>query len=170
MTCETCTYQFECEHADRYYMPGVDDIGDSESLATALGGDDDRCIDNVPGCSSKREGITEHENGACTSFLKEIQVAKKALIEAQQALDYADEDFIETAVYQLKMAETRFDALLKRLKNNPDNVVQFPLQMNREEDREATPAWFDMLGWFSAFLAAVAGVSVLIAQLVILRG
>lgn len=166
MACETCTYQFECEHADRYYMPGVDDIGDSESLATALGGDDDRCIDNVPGCSSKREGITEHENGACTSFLKEIQVAKKALIEAQQALDYADEDFIETAVYQLKMAETRFNAILKRLKkeNSRNNIVQFPMQL-QEEDKEAQPVWFDGLGWLTALLAVAIGVAVLIAQL-----
>jgi len=21
MSCETCTYRFECEHADAYYMP-----------------------------------------------------------------------------------------------------------------------------------------------------
>jgi len=31
MTGETCTYRFECEHADRYYMP-EENLKKSESL------------------------------------------------------------------------------------------------------------------------------------------
>ena len=39
--------------------------------------------------------------------LAEINKAREEFIQAQEALDWADEDFIETAIYQHKIAEAR---------------------------------------------------------------
>jgi len=130
MTCETCTYRFECEHADAYYLPGGADIGNTESFAATLDRGNDRNIGSVfsrnklqknlsrdrDSCKGKLGSKRKKIKNIAAIPLEEIQAAKKALIESQQALDYADEDFIETAVYQQKMAETRFNALLRRIK------------------------------------------------------
>jgi len=68
--------------------------------------------------------------------LAEINKAREEFIQAQEALDWADEDFIETAIYQHKTAEARYNALLKRAKSSKDKIVQFPIvenYPNREE-------------------------------------
>lgn len=62
-----------------------------------------------------------------SSTLAEINKAREDFIQAQQALDWADEDFVETAVYQYKIAETRLNALLKRVKSSKNKIVQFPI-------------------------------------------
>jgi len=160
MTCETCTYRFECEHADRYYIPGGGCSENFGCFVAPLVGSDNRNVGVLS--TSDEKAIRGREMN--TVSLEEIQAAKKALIEAQQALDYVDEDFIETAIYQQKMAEARFNALLKRLKKESrNNIVQFPMQL-KEEDKEAQPVWFDGLGWLVILFAAAAGIMTLIAQ------
>jgi hypothetical protein len=103
-----------------------------------------------------------------TITLNEINEAKRAYTEAQEAMNYADKDFVETAVYQYKMTESRLNALIKRAKNNAqDNVIQFPLQ---GQDEVALSSWpeeaMDNIGMFLVPLVMVLGVATLIAIMV----
>lgn len=103
-----------------------------------------------------------------TITLSEFKEAKRAYIEAQEAMNYADKDFVETAVYQYKMAEARLNALIKRAKENAQgNVIQFPIQSIQEQMEEQ--CWqetvMERLGPPIGFLALGLGIVFIVAQL-----
>ena len=44
--------------------------------------------------------------------LKELQLALQEVQQAEQNLNYADETFIDTAIYQLKSAYQKYDSIM----------------------------------------------------------
>lgn len=91
--------------------------------------------------------------------LAEIEEAKEEFKLAQQAMNYADEDFLETAIYQQKIASLRLNALIRRAKEAGQEIsIQ---SMVTDE-----PVWqfrvMDYIGVGVAIIAVLLGVTAVI--------
>jgi len=74
----------------------------------------------------------------------EIEEALEEYRQSQAAIDQADPDFVEAAVYRQKAAECQLDALVRRAK-----VIPFPLaRFEPEEPEQSWPEFIsDLMEW-----------------------
>lgn len=96
----------------------------------------------------------------------EIDEALEEYRQAQAAIDHADLDFIEAAVYRYKAAECQLDALVRQAK-----VIQFPLT---QSEPEVKVIWQErVMDWIANNLivpaAIVFGAAVIVSQIILWR-
>ena len=86
----------------------------------------------------------------------EIDEALEEYRQAQAAIDQADPDFVEAAVYRQKAAECQLDALVRQAK-----VIQFPLARCESEVEESwQESLMNLMG--KAQLVAAVGLGLLL--------
>lgn len=75
----------------------------------------------------------------------EIDAALEEYLQAEQIFNEAETDFVESATYRRKAAESRYNALIKQAKK--DNIVKFPMVRCVPPEAEAEPeqSWPEFL-------------------------
>lgn len=120
-----------------------------------------------------RNFVAEHKGAAKqkpTVSMREIEAARQEYVRASLAMDDADTDFIEAAVYRFTAARSRYDALIKMAKDPSVTVIiDFPTSKRvpiQGQKRPGVEQLMDVNGVIAMVAAIVLGIAAFIAQLV----
>lgn len=119
-----------------------------------------------------RNFVEEHKSAAKpkpTVSMREIEAARQEYVRAALAMDDAEPDFIESAVFQLNCARSRYDALIKMSKDPSVTVIiDFPTSKRvpiQGQKRPGPELLMDVNGVIAMIAAIVLGIAAFIAQL-----